>query len=93
MSRAVFPCSPENQLYPELYQKKHGQQGEGGDPAYLLRTGEASPGVLHSGVLLHLSRQIQIIVVLASVIIFSSSIPQISMCSTDLITYFHPKLP
>ena len=28
--------SPESQLHPGLHQKKHGQQGKGGDPAPLL---------------------------------------------------------
>jgi len=39
--------SLESQLDPRLYQKKHGQQGKGGDRASLLCAGEASPGVLH----------------------------------------------
>ena len=38
--------SPESQLHPGLHQKKCGQQGDGGDPASLLCTGEASTGVL-----------------------------------------------
>jgi len=42
----MCPCT-ENQLYPGLYQKKHGQQ-VGDDP--LLCTGETSPGVLHPDV-------------------------------------------
>lgn len=49
------------------------------------------PVIEHFINLLRLSRQIQIIVVPASVSIFSSS--QISMSSTDLNTYSHPKLP
>jgi len=39
--------SPEGQAYPGLYQKQHDQQGEGGDSAPLLRSGETPPGVLH----------------------------------------------
>jgi len=33
---AMFCCSPEDQSYPELYKKKHGQQVEGGDSPTLL---------------------------------------------------------
>lgn len=51
------------------------------------------PAIEHFITLLRLSRQIQIIAVLASVIIFSSSISQIPMSSTDLNTYFCPTLP
>ena len=40
----------ECQLYPGLHQKQRGQQGEGGDPASLLCTGQASPEVLHPDV-------------------------------------------
>jgi len=43
---AMCPCSPENQLYPGLHQKKQGQQGKGGHPASLLCPGETSPGAL-----------------------------------------------
>jgi len=42
----MCPCSPEGQLYPGLHRKKHGQQGEGGDSAPQLHSGETSPGVL-----------------------------------------------
>ena len=45
-----MPSQPESQLYPVLHHDKCGQQGEGGDPAPLLCTGEVSPGVLHSDV-------------------------------------------
>ena len=47
MSQAMFPHSPESQLYPGLCQKKRDQKGKGGDPAPLLCAGDASPGVLH----------------------------------------------
>ena len=43
---AVCPHSPDGQAYPGLHQKKRSQQGEGGDPAPLLCTGEALPGVV-----------------------------------------------
>ena len=46
----MCPCYPENQPYPELHQKQCGQQVKGGDPAPLLCTGEASPGVLRPDV-------------------------------------------
>jgi len=46
----MCPHSPENQSIPGLHQKKHGQKVKGSDPAPLLCTGEASPGVLHPGV-------------------------------------------
>ena len=39
-------CSPEDQLYPGLHQKKFGQLFEGGDSATLLCFGKTSPGVL-----------------------------------------------
>ncbi|XP_054074469.1 uncharacterized protein LOC128916587 isoform X1 [Rissa tridactyla] len=38
---------PESQPHPGLYQKQRGQQGEGGDAAPLLRSGETPPGVPH----------------------------------------------
>ena len=44
------PYSSESQLYSGLHQKKHGQQGKGGDPAPPLCAGEASPGVVHPNV-------------------------------------------
>ena len=43
---AVCTCSPEGQLYPGLHQEKRGQQGEGGDSAPLLCSGETPCGVL-----------------------------------------------
>ena len=43
----VCTHSPEGQLYPGLHPQQRGQQGEGGDSAPLLRSGETSPGVLH----------------------------------------------
>jgi len=39
-------CSPEGQLYPGMHSQQHGQQGEGGDSAPLLHSGETPPGVL-----------------------------------------------
>jgi len=39
-------CSREGQLYSGLHQENCGQQGEGGDSAPLLCSGETSPGVL-----------------------------------------------
>jgi len=38
--------SPEDQPYPGLHQKQHGQQVKEGDSAPLLRSGESPPGVL-----------------------------------------------
>ena len=46
----MHPSSPVSQLNPGLYHDKYGQQGEGGDSAPLLCTGEDSPGVLHPDV-------------------------------------------
>jgi len=43
---AMCACSPECQRYPGMHQKKHGQQGEAGDSATLLCSGETSSGVL-----------------------------------------------
>jgi len=40
--------SPEGQPCPGLHQEKRGQQGERGDSAPLLCSGETSPGVLRS---------------------------------------------
>jgi len=42
----VCTRSPEGQPYPGLHQKQHGQRGEGGDSAPLLRSGETPSGVL-----------------------------------------------
>jgi len=39
--------TPTGQPHPGLHQKQRGQQGEGGDSAPLLRSGESPPGVLH----------------------------------------------
>ena len=46
----MCPHGSENQLYPGLHQKKHGQQDEEGDPAPLLCAGVASPAQLQPGV-------------------------------------------
>ena len=43
----INACSPESQPYPALYQKKGGQQAEGGDSAPLLCAIGTSPGVFH----------------------------------------------
>ena len=43
-------CSPENQLYPGLHQKKCGQQVKGGDSAPLLHSCETPSRVLCPGV-------------------------------------------
>jgi len=42
----VCACSPESQLYPGLHPQQRGQQGEEGNSAPLLRSGETPPGVL-----------------------------------------------
>jgi len=39
--------SPEDQLFPRLHPQQRGQQGEGGDCAPLLHSGETPSGVLH----------------------------------------------
>ena len=41
----MCPPSPKSQPYPELYQKKCGQQVEGGDPGPLLFAGVLHPDV------------------------------------------------
>ena len=46
----MCPHSPESQPYPGLHQKTCGQQVEEGDPAHLLRAGEASPWIVHPDV-------------------------------------------
>jgi len=42
----MWTHSPESQPYPGLHTQQHGQQGEGGDSAPLLHSGETPPGVL-----------------------------------------------
>jgi len=42
---AMCPRSPESQLFPGLNQKKHGQQGKGGDSAPLLCSHETPHGI------------------------------------------------
>ena len=42
----MCPHRPKSQPYPALHEKKPSQQIERGDPAPLLCTDEASPGVL-----------------------------------------------
>ena len=46
----MCPPSSENQPYLGLHQKQRGQHMKGGDPAPLLCTEEASPGVLRPDV-------------------------------------------
>ena len=41
----MYSHSPEGQLYPGLYQEKHGQQVEGCDSATLLRSGVLRPAL------------------------------------------------
>jgi len=43
----MYTRSPEGQPYPGLHPQQRGQQGEGGDSAPLLLSGETYPGVLH----------------------------------------------
>lgn len=44
---AMGACRPENQLYPGLHEKKSVQQGQGGDSAHRLCSGETPPARLH----------------------------------------------
>ena len=43
----MCPLSPDNKTYPELHQKKHGQQIKRGDPASPLHADEISAEVLY----------------------------------------------